>query len=527
MWFLTSDETAGKLTGMASRIRRWFLDRSLTSKLVLVFAPPFLFLVVVTISTLGAFRDFENAEELAQQSSQIRSQAVYYLDLLNSIQNEFRGYLLTGDRSFLIRYDESKGDLDLAGHELARRVQYSPSQAQRDRVANVQAIARRLIQEKDWIISRVESGLQSEGVAYIRSGRGPTLAEAITSRLRELDNESARILKDRQDVVANKRDLLLDVIVGGTVLTLLLTGLGAVVVARSVSKPMARLAEAAVEIGEESFAVFPDADREDEVGVLSRSMEEMQRRLVPAERLATLTRVATSIAHDLRTPLVGLERGLQGLQYEVDSHLNPDAQQLLGDLHTGARLAVGIVQDILDLYRHAYGELPLSYSRFMLDEAARQAADLMKPEILDRRLTVSIDAQPLEISGDQRRLFRVLVNLLDNAVKNSPASGGIWVKASVHGEGLDRRAVVAVEDEGGGLDPVALETLFEPNRPASTPTRGGTGLGLYLCRLIIAAHQGTITARNRPGGGARFTFDIPVEVHHADQTADRGRPAPV
>ena len=121
----------------------------------------------------------------------------------------------------------------------------------------------------------------------------------------------------------------------------------------------------------------------------------------------------------------------------------------------------------------------------------------------------------------------MLVNLLDNAVKNSPAGGGIWVKASVHGEGLDRRAVVAVEDEGRGLDPVALEKLFEPDRPVSAPTRGGTGLGLYICRLIIAAHQGTITAQNRPGGGARFAFDIPVEVHHADQASDRGRPAPV
>lgn len=512
---------------MLHPIRRWFLDRSLTSKLVLVFALPFLFLVVVTISTLGALRDFENAEELAQNSSQIRSQVVYFLDLLNSIQNEFRGYLLTGDRSFLIHYDESKGDLDLAGHELARRVQHSPSQAQRDRVANVQAITRRLIQEKDWIISRVESGLRNEGVAYIRSGRGPTLADAITSRLRELDDESARILKDRQDVVTNKRDLLLEVIVGGTALTLLLTGLGAVVVARSVTKPMARLARAAGEIGEESFAAFPDADRWDEVGVLSRSMEEMQRRLAPAERLATLTRVATSIAHDLRTPIVGIERGLQGLQYAAHAQLTPDAQQLLDDLHTGARQAVGIVQDILDLYRQAYGAIPLSYSRFLLGTVIREAVDLMKAEVVDRRLAMSVDAPPVEISADQRRLFRVLVNLLDNAIKNSPAGGGIWIRVSVQGEGPARRAIVAVEDEGKGLEPTTVETLFEPNRPVSAPTRGGTGLGLYLCRLIIAAHQGTITARNRSEGGARFTFDIPAEVHYVDQAPDRGRPAPV
>ena len=512
---------------MASVVRRWFLNLSLNGKLVLVFSLPFLFLILVTFSTLAAFRDFEKAEELAQRSSQIRSQAIYYLDLLNSMQNGFRGYLLTGDRSFLPLYNESKGDLDLAGHELARLVQHSPSQAQRDRVANVQAISRRLIQEKDWIIARVESGLKDEGVAYIKSGRGRMLAEAISSRLGDVEKDAARIREDRLEVVAGKRAIFLNMIVGGTMLTLLLTGLGAVVVARSVTKPMASLAKAAVGIGEESFAVFPDADRQDEVGVLSRSMEEMQRRLAPAERLAALTRVATSIAHDLRTPLVGIERGLQGLQYAADSRLNPDAQRLLGDLHTGARLAVGIVQDILDLYRQAYGDLPLSYSRFTLDAVVREAIDLMRTEVLDRRLSVSVEAPPVEIWADQRRLLRVLVNLLDNAVKNSPAGGGIWIRGSVHGEGPDRRAVVVVEDEGRGLDPATLETLFEPSRPVSTPTRGGTGLGLYLCSLIVRAHQGTITAQNRPEGGARFAFDIPVEVHHVDQAPDRGRPAPV
>jgi len=84
-----------------------------------------------------------------------------------------------------------------------------------------------------------------------------------------------------------------------------------------------------------------------------------------------------------------------------------------------------------------------------------------------------------------------------------------------------------VEDEGKGLDPETVKTLFEPNRPISTPTRGGTGLGLYLCRLIVEAHAGILAVQNRPEGGARFTFDIPVEVHHVNQASDRGRPAPV
>jgi signal transduction histidine kinase len=510
---------------MIHAIRTWFLNRTLQSKLVLIFALPFLFLVVVTASALLTFQEFERAEELANRSSQIKSQAIYYMDLLNAVQNGFRGYLLTGDRSFLTPYDESKGDIDLAGLELARLVEHSPSQAQRDRAAKVQAITRRLIQEKEWILAHERS--LEEGLSYIKSGRGRELAGAISSLLLEIEVEATQIQNARKAVADSKRDLLLNVIVGGTVLTLLLTGLGAIVVARSVTQPMSSLAKAALEIGESRYAVFPDADRQDEVGVLSRSMEEMQRRLVSAERLAALTRIATSIAHDLRTPLLGIEQGLQGLQYFTDKQLSGEARLLVGDLHNGARLAVGIVQDILDLYRQAYGELPLSYSRFRLDQVVREVVDLMKPEIADRRLNVAIQATPAEIAGDQRRLYRVLVNLLDNAVKNSPSGGNVQVIVSVRGEEAARRAVVAVEDEGKGLDPATLDTLFEPNRPVSAPTRTGTGLGLYLCRIIIAAHHGTIMAENRAEGGARFVFDIPAEGAHVDQVADRGRPTSV
>src|SRR3989449_259713 len=502
-------------------IRTWFLNRSLTSKLVLIFSLPFLFLVVVTIITLRTYQEVEKADELAKRSSQIRSQAIYYMDLLDSIQSEFRGYLLTGDRSFLVPYVESKGDIDLAGLELARLVQDSPSQAQRDRTAKAQAITRRLIQEKEWILAHERS--LEEGVSYVKSGQGRELAGAISSILVEIEQEATQIQDARQAVADSKRDLLLNVIVGGTVLTLLLTGLGAIVVARSVTKPMSSLAKAALEIGESRYATFPDADRRDEIGVFSRSMEEMQRRLVSAERLAALTRFATSIAHGLRTPLLGIEQGLQGLQFFTDSQLSGEARLLVGDLHTGARLAVGIVQDILDLYRQAYGELPLSYTQFRLDQVVREVVDLLKPEIADRRLEVIVSAPPAEITADQRRLYRVLVNLFDNAVKNSPSGGNVRILVAVRGEGSDRRAVVAVEDEGKGLDPAALDTLFEPNRPVTSPTRMGTGLGLYLCRIVIASHRGTIWAENRSEGGARFVFDIPAEVMHVDSTADRGR----
>jgi signal transduction histidine kinase len=270
-------------------------------------------------------------------------------------------------------------------------------------------------------------------------------------------------------------------------------------------------------------------------------MVELQQRLAPAERLATLTRMATSIAHDLRTPLIGLEQGLQGLKYVADRQLEPAARQLLEDLHTGARLAVGIVQDILDLYRQAYGELPLSCSKFKVEEVAREVVELMRAEARDRCLTLTVEGQAQVVCADRRRIFRVLVNLIENAVKNSPTGGRVRVVISASGEDarpewLEQeqshcdRVTVAVEDEGQGLDPAALHNLFEPSRPLNTPTRGGTGLGLYLCKLVIGAHKGVLVAHNRPEGGARFVFDIPIdrrETYDGHPTSDRRRSASI
>lgn len=512
---------------MRRAVRQWFLNLSLTTKLILIFSIPFLFLGMVSTWTLLVFEKFDAAEQWLLRSNHIRTQVVSYQELLVSLQNAFRGYVITENRGLLALYSEYKGDLDLAGFELERLVKDSPLQSQRDLVADVQILTRHLIQEEDGLIVRLQSGARDEPMSYIKSSRGKDLLDDSFSLLNLFQTVASQIQHERQAAVESERVIFLRVTVGGAILTLILTGLGAVIVARSVTTPLAALAQAARDIGESGFSPLLEADRQDEVGVLSRSMDAMQRRLAPAERLAAMTRMATSIAHDLRTPLVGIEQGLQGLQYMAASQLDSKAKQLLGDLHVGAQLAVGIVQDILDLYRQAYGALPLSYSRFMLDHLAKETVELMSAEIRDRRLSVSIEGNAPAVWADRRRLFRVLINLLDNAIKNSPTGGKVSVVIADNGEGFSRRAVVAVEDEGSGLDSGAIEDLFEPSRPISPPTRSGTGLGLYLCRLVIIAHQGTISAQNRPEGGARFAFDIPVEEMHGHPTPDRRRPASV
>ena len=104
-------------------------------------------------------------------------------------------------------------------------------------------------------------------------------------------------------------------------------------------------------------------------------------------------------------------------------------------------------------------------------------------------------------------LERVLVNLLDNAVKYTPPGTPIGINAAVLGDVLD----VTVWDEGPGLPPGQEQMLFERfARGKSESAIAGVGLGLAICQAIVAAHGGHIRAENRPGGGARFVFTLPL-----------------
>lgn len=654
--------------GMIGFVRQWFRNLSLTSKLIYVFSLPAVFLIAITLVTVSAVREFLSADLLVQQSERIMFQATHHLELLYATQDGFRGYVLTSDPSFLPPLRQSMDDLREAGVKLARLVEDAPSRSQVGLVARINEITGQYLEEITDAFYRMQHEEPTAGLSYIKSGKGPARGEAIRSLINQFEAEVDRIQQARLRNAESKRVVLFWAILGGALGTLLVTGCGVMIVARSVAGPVEGLSRTAQRISAGEDAVFPEVERRDEVGILSRSLadmnarvraqvlrlvesegqlrtlnqslaasearyrslveqvpvgiyttvgltwtfanrvqvelmglpphagpsfndwatalhpddqervvvdfkdaverrlpfeasfrylqrgglvrhvlsrgvpvgpaspegtpylcldldvtqrEEMRERLVSSERLAALTRMATGIAHDLRTPLVGIERGLQGLRFAAEGRLPSDAQELLGDLYGAARMAVGIVQDIMDLYRHAHGELHLSYTRFALGDLVRDVVELMKPEMLDRHLTSVVHAQPVAISADRRRLWRVMANLLDNAIKNSPMGGCIRVTVSAAGDEPRRLAVVTIEDEGKGLDPLALQALFEANRPASAPSREGTGLGLYLCRFVIGAHHGTLTAENRAEGGARVVVRIPAEVELGDQSLAR------
>ena len=174
-----------------------------------------------------------------------------------------------------------------------------------------------------------------------------------------------------------------------------------------------------------------------------------------------------------------------------------------------------MVNDLLDVSRATHGKITLQLEPTDLAAVLAQAIETAAPALQAKRLRLARELAPgpLMARGDAARLLQVFSNLLDNAAKFTPSGGEVGV--SLTREGAE--AVVVVSDNGVGIDPAFLPTMFEAFTQADTSlerTTTGLGLGLALARQIVEAHGGTISAASAGRGqGSRFTVRFPlVEV---------------
>lgn len=249
----------------------------------------------------------------------------------------------------------------------------------------------------------------------------------------------------------------------------------------------------------------------------------LQRQLIRTERLASLSQFASMFAHDIRNPLAGIKKSLEWLGQRPELQAEPQ-RSWMEDVRFTADLLLGMINDMLDVYQESYSGLPLSISEVSVAKLAEEVLHVFRSEAQAREVTFRLQAPigDVPVPVDGRRLQRVLINLVHNALKYSPARGVITVTVGLEDpvllrleEGLaaaHRKVVISVEDEGPGIEPEELPHIFEMffRKKDGHDYRIGRGLGLHFCRLVIDAHHGSIRAGNRPDGGAVFAVEIPV-----------------
>jgi signal transduction histidine kinase len=214
-------------------------------------------------------------------------------------------------------------------------------------------------------------------------------------------------------------------------------------------------------------------------------------------------------SHELRTPVTTI-RGYAQLLLRAHAQ-GPIAPERLVRYLTTIDLETGrlgrLTQDLLDVSRLQTGRLLLARRPLDLAQLTRGIAERFAEQAQGgQRLVIEVPATPCIVLGDADRIEQVLANLLENATKYSPGSGTIAVSLTVE----EGEAAVRVRDEGIGLSTDAAEAIFEPFGRASNATAKhipGLGLGLYICRDLIARHGGRIWTES-PGEGMGTTFVV-------------------
>ena len=216
------------------------------------------------------------------------------------------------------------------------------------------------------------------------------------------------------------------------------------------------------------------------------------------------------VSHELRSPMaavIGAARTLQERWRELTAEQRQAFLELIGD--ETARLA-DLIGDVLDTSRIEAGTFSFTFSDVDLGELLREvvaAADLAQDEV---RVTAEVNGTLPRIRGDRNRLHQIVQNLVDNAVKYSPAGAEVRVRAGTD----DGHVRVEVSDMGPGIPVDDQKRIFEKFGRATVEggTKPGTGLGLFIARSIAEAHGGSLEVDSAPARGSVFTLELPLQV---------------
>src|SRR6266436_5022822 len=299
-------------------------------------------------------------------------------------------------------------------------------------------------------------------------------------------------------------------------IAILLASLGGYFLARKSLAPVVAMSSQAGRIGaanlHERLAV---QNEKDELGHLARSFNSLLDRL--SQSFERQQRFMADASHELRTP-VAILRGESEVALSQKARSAEEYRESLGILHQESARLTHIVEDLFTLTRADAGQYPLQPRDFYLDELAGECVHSARTLALARKISLNFEeASESPIHADESLLRRMILNLLDNAIKYTSEGGHVTVTCSRAGE----EYTLSIMDTGGGIptdmQPRIFERFFRADKARSRAENdgGGAGLGLSISRWIAEAHQGRLELTRSDSTGSTFTAYLPTQSGHS------------
>ena len=246
-------------------------------------------------------------------------------------------------------------------------------------------------------------------------------------------------------------------------------------------------------------------------GAMTTRLKQQEKLKAEAETERMRGNLLRAVSHDLRTPLTSICGSCSAIMENYDQIPKAKQLKLLAEVHADAQWLTRMVENLLSVTRVDGERVRLSKNSTVLEELIGAVMVKFRKHYPDQKVDVQIPAEFLAIPMDPMLIEQVLMNLLENAVFHAKGMKHLWLRV----ERQNDVAVFYVEDDGCGIAKERLPKLFsgfQDRENFSETGRSNMGIGLSVCRTIVKAHGSDIRVENRPGGGARFTFELKMEA---------------
>ena len=240
-----------------------------------------------------------------------------------------------------------------------------------------------------------------------------------------------------------------------------------------------------------------------------RNAREKEEAAVLAKNEQLRANLLRSISHDLRTPLTSISGNADTLLHSYNVLDEQTRKQIFTDIYDDAQWLTGLVENLLSVTKIADGSVKLRLSYQVVDDIVSEALRHIDRRSAEHHITVDCGDEPLLVRVDAGLIVQVLINLVNNAVKYTPAGSNIRITAIPR----ENMAEICVSDNGPGIPDELKERVFEMFFTGGNPigdSRRSLGLGLTLCQAIIHAHNGEMTLKENSPHGCIFSFTVPL-----------------